>query len=114
MAENHELAKKLDRIAFLLLLNLVAFGVAVLAIAGGLLPMLLSVSRSTARVEQRFQEFADEVQPVVSAGAGKAIETISGIDAGRLSDTATESSDELIRSAGERAKRYLERPKRGE
>ena len=111
MTDHPELSRKLDRISLLLTLNLAAFVLTALLVVGGLLPILLKVSRTTVRVEQRFQDFADEVQPVVSAGAGKAIETITGIDAGRLSDTATESSDQLIRSAGERAKRYLERKK---
>ena len=64
---------------------------------------------TTERVEARFQSFADEVQPVVTAGAGKAIESIQKMDADRLSETATEKADTLIEAAAESAKRYLER-----
>lgn len=106
-----EIAKKLDRVSLLLTLNLVCMLVAAGGLLGGLLPMLLKIGNTTERVEKRFQEFANEVQPVVATGAGKAIETLKKVDADRLSETATESSDVLIKAAAERAKRYLEEKK---
>lgn len=109
-----ETTKKLDRIANLLIANLVVMAVAGGGLVLGLLPKLGRVADTTERVEQRFQEFADEVQPVVSAGAGKAIESIRKIDAERLSKSATEHSDEIIGEAAERAKRYLNRDKKDE
>lgn len=59
------------------------------------------------RVEARFQAFADDVQPVLTTGAGKAIETIKKMDSDKLSETATEKSGSLINSAADRAKRFL-------
>ena len=100
---------KLDKIAKLLKLNLIAMVVGALALGVGLLPQIIKARKTVDRVEQRFQDFADEVQPVVASGAGKAIETIKKMDASRLSETATDSSDELIKAAGERAKKLLER-----
>ena len=76
-----------------------------------LLPKIERVVQTTERVEARFQSFADEVQPVVTAGTGKAFETIKNVDADRLSETATEKTDTLIDAAAERAKRFLERDK---
>ena len=67
------------------------------------------MTASTERVEQRFQDFANEVQPVVSAGAGKAIESIKKMDAEQLSKTATERSGQLIDAAAEKARRFLSR-----
>ena len=109
-----ETAKKLDRIASLLVANLLVIAIGAGGLIAGLLPKLGRVADTTERVEQRFQAFADEVQPVVSAGAGKAIESIKKIDADRLSKTATERSDELLGAASDRAKRYLSRDKREE
>ena len=100
--------EKLDQIARLLKLNLVIMILGSVGLIAGLLPQIIKVSNSAERIEQRFQQFADEVEPVVTAGAGKAIETITKIDADQLSETATESSDQWIKAAGEKAKRYLE------
>jgi hypothetical protein len=102
-------SKKLDRISFLLAANLMVMALGLIGLIVGLLPKLERVTESTERVEARFQEFADEVQPVVSAGAGKAVEAIKQIDAGRLSRTVTERSDELLDAAAEKARRFLNR-----
>ena len=110
--DNPEITKKLDRIAYLLAANLLVMAIGAGGLVVGLLPKLERVADTTERVEQRFQSFADEVQPVVSAGASKAIESIKKIDADRLSQTATERSDELIGAASDRAKRYLGRDKK--
>jgi hypothetical protein len=106
-----DLSKKLTWMIVLLAANLLVTVAAVCAIALGLLPKLERAVQTTERVEARFQSFADEVQPVVTAGAGKAIETIEKMDADRLSETATEKTDTLIDAASERAKRFLERDK---
>lgn len=112
---NHpETSKKLDRITYLLVANLLVMSIGAAGLVVGLLPKLERVTHTTERVEQRFQSFADDVQPVVSAGAGKAIESIRKIDADRLSKTATDRSDELLEAASERAKRYLGRDKKNE
>jgi hypothetical protein len=112
--ENLETSKKLDRITYLLAANLFVMTVGAGGLMAGLLPKLERVAHTTERVEQRFQSFADEVQPVVSAGAGKAIESIKKIDADRLSKAVTDRSDELIDAASEKAKRYLSRDKKAE
>ena len=109
--DNPETTQKLDRIAYLLVANLIVMAIGAGGLVIGLLPKLERVAHTTERVEQRFQSFADEVQPVLSAGAGKAIESIQKIDADRLSKAATERSDELIGAAAERAKRYLGKDK---
>ncbi len=109
-----ETGKKLDRITFLLAANLMVIALTALGLLFGLLPKLERVTASTERVEARFQEFADEVQPVVSAGAGKAIESIKKMDAEKLSETATSKSDELMKAAAEKAKRYLNRDQNSE
>lgn len=112
--DHPETSKKLDRIANLLILNLITMLIGAAALIVGLLPKLERmassterVAKSTERVDQRFQTFADEVQPVVSAGADIAIDTIEKIDTDRLSRAATEKSDQLIDAASERAKRFL-------
>jgi hypothetical protein len=110
--DNPETTRKLDRIAYLLAANLLVMAIGAGGLVVGLLPKLERVAHTTERVEQRFQSFADEVQPVVSAGAGKAIESIKKIDADRLSKAATERSDELIGAAFDRTKRYLGRDKK--
>ena len=114
MTDNPETSKKLDRIADLLVANLIVIAISAGCLVIGLLTKLERVTRSTERVEQRFQSFADEVQPVVSSGAGKAIESINKIDSDRLSKAATDRTDELLRAASEKAKRYLERDKKDE
>lgn len=106
--DNPETTRKLDRIVYLLIANLLVMAIGAGGLVVGLLAKLERVALTTERVERRFQSFADEVQPVVSAGAGKAIESIRKIDADRLSKTATERSDELIDAASERAKRFLD------
>lgn len=107
--DNPETSKKLDLIAYLLMANLFAMTIGAVGLLVGFLPKLERVVHTTERVEHRFQSFADEVQPVVSAGAEKAIESINKMDTDRLSQTATERSDELIRAASEKAKRFLNR-----
>jgi hypothetical protein len=101
--DHPETTKKLDRIANLLILNLVVMFIAAAALIVGLLPKLERVARgtervakSTERVDQRFQSFADEVQPVVSTGADVAIDSLNKI-----------KSDELIDAASDKAKRFL-------
>ncbi len=98
-----ETAKKLDRITNLLILNLMVMLIGAAALIVGLLPKLERVAKSTERVakstervDQRFQSFADDVQPVVSAGADMAIDSLNKI-----------KSDELIDSASDKAKRFL-------
>jgi len=112
--DHPETAKKLDRITQLLIANLMVMFFGITALIVGLLPKLERITRSservaqsTERVDQRFQSFADEVQPVVSAGADIAKESIQKIDTDQLSRTATEKSDQLIDAASEKAKRFL-------
>lgn len=112
--ENPELSKKLTWMICLLAANLLAMVAVVCVMAFGLLPKIERAVQTTERVEARFQSFADEVQPVVTAGAGKAVEAIRKMDADRLSETATEKTDSLIDTAAERAKRFLERDKNQE
>lgn len=112
--DHPETTKKLDRIANLLILNLVVMFIAAAALIVGLLPKLERVTnstervaKSTERVDQRFQSFADEVEPVVSATADMAKQSIDQIDTDRLSKSATDKSDELIDAATDKAKRLL-------
>lgn len=49
------------------------------------------------------------MQPVVHSAGAKVIGVIERIDAERLSDTATARADQLIESAADRARRFLER-----
>jgi hypothetical protein len=64
------------------------------------------------RIEARFQAFADEVQPVVSAGAGKAIEAVRKMDADKLGATATEAVDTTIGAAKDRVKKFIDGKKK--
>ncbi len=64
------------------------------------------------RMEARFQAFADEVQPVVSAGAGKAIEAVRKMDADKLGATATEAVDTTIDAAKDRVKKFIDGKKK--
>lgn len=110
--DHPELSKKLTWIIGLLAANLLVMIAVAGALLFGLLPKIERAVQTTERVEDRFQSFADEVQPVVTSGAGKAIETIEKIDADRLSKSATEKTDQLIDSAAEKARRFLERDKK--
>ena len=95
----------------LLAANLLVTVCAACLIMFGLLPKIERAVQTTERVEARFQSFADQVQPVVTAGAGKAVETIRKVDADKLSETATEKTDRLIEAAADKAKRFLDRDK---
>ena len=106
-----ESSRKLTWVIWLLGANLIVMAIAASAMVFGLLPKIERAIQTTERVEARFQAFADEVQPVLTAGAGKAIETITKMDADKLSETATEKTDSLMDAAAERAKRFLDRDK---
>lgn len=106
---NTDLATGIQRLVWLAAANLGVMLVLLIALVVLLVPKLERAVSTTERVEARFQSFADDVQPVVGAGAGKAIEAIQQMDAKRLSETATESSNETIRALGERAKQFLDR-----
>lgn len=106
-----ESSRKLTCVIWLLAANLIVMTIAAGAMVFGLLPKIERAIETTERVEERFQAFADEVQPVLTAGAGKAIETITKMDAEKLSETATEKTDSLMDTAAERAKRFLDRDK---
>jgi hypothetical protein len=108
---NAELIAGIRRLTRLAAANLAVMTVLIVALVALLIPKFERAVSTTERVEARFQSFADEVQPVVGAGAGKAVEAIRQMDAKRLSETATESSDDTIRALGERTKRYLDRDK---
>ncbi|MCC9658870.1 hypothetical protein [Rhodopirellula halodulae] len=108
-----DLSKKLTWMVRLLAANLFVTSLAVAGLVFGLLPKVERAVSTTERMEARFQRFADEVQPVVTASAGKAIETIQQMDAERLSETATERTDALMEAAADRAKRFLERDQAG-
>lgn len=109
--DNSESLKKLTWIAYLLMANLFVMFALAGALLFGLLPKIERAVQTTERVELRFQAFADEVQPVVTAGAGKAIETIRKMDTDQLSEKATEKTNALIDAATERAKRFLDSDK---
>jgi hypothetical protein len=106
--EEPEISKKLDRITMLFVANLLVVSVAAVALVVGLIPKLERAVRSTERVEMRLLEFADKVDPILSAGAGKAIQSLENIDTEKLSKTATDASDALIKAAAEKAKAMLE------
>jgi len=108
---NDSSEKHLIAIKRLLVTNLLVMAVLAAGLILGLLPKLERTTQVVEKMEGRFQEFADEIQPVVESGAGKAIETIKGMDAERLSETATEKTDGLIDSAAQRARRFLEKDK---
>ena len=93
--------KQLGQIALLLKLNLIVMIAAALGLVAGIVPQIIKLTNTVGRIEERFQEFADELQPVASAGAGKAVETITNMDAERISETATE-----------RAMRFLNKDKK--
>ncbi len=101
-------SRKLNLIAWLLVLNMLVMSLGAIVLVVGLLPKLERIAVSSERVEQRFQSFADDVQPVVSAGSSKAIDAIDRIDVDRLTDTANEQSDELLKKLSEKAMRMLE------
>lgn len=106
---DNESSRKLTWIVWLLALNLLVLAVASAALLLGLLPKIERAVGTAERVEARFQLFADDVQPVLSASAGKAIETIQKMDSDKLSETATKKTDSLMNAAAERAKRLLNR-----
>ncbi|MGB7323719.1 MAG: hypothetical protein WBD31_02520 [Rubripirellula sp.] len=111
MSESLEdsIAAGIRRLVWVGIANLVVMTVLAASIVLLMLPKLERAVATTERVEARFQSFADDVQPVVGAGAEKAVEAIKKMDADKLSETATESSDATIRALGEKAKRFLDR-----
>lgn len=109
---DNESSRKLTWVIWLLAADLVVMATAVGTMLFGLLPKIERGIQTTERVEDRFQSFADEVQPVLTAGAGKAVETITNMDAEKLSETVTEKADSLMDAAAERAKRFIDRDKR--
>ncbi len=112
--DDKHLDRKLTWVIYLLAGNLLTMLATAGALVFGLLPKLERVTQSTERVEARFQGFADDVEPVLTAGAGKAVETIKQIDTERLSESATEKADSLIDAATQRAKRFLDKDKQAE
>lgn len=112
--DHPETTKKLNGIAYLLTANLLVMAIGTAGLILGLLPKLERITVATERVEQRFQSFANEVQPVVSSGAGKAVESINKVDSDRLSREITEQSDQLIEAAADKAMRLLDRRKKDE
>ncbi len=103
------LPRLLGRLIWIAGANLVVMLVLAVCIVAVVMPKLERAVATTERVEARFQSFADDVQPVVGAGAGKAVETIKNMDATKLSETATQSTDQAIEALGDRAKRFLRR-----
>ena len=106
--EEPEIAKKLDRIILLFVSNLLVVSVAAVALVVGLIPKLERAVNATERLELRLHEFADKVDPILSAGAGKAVQSLENMDTERLSKSATDASDALIKAAAEKAKAMLE------
>ncbi|WP_233215210.1 hypothetical protein [Rhodopirellula bahusiensis] len=102
-----ETSAKLTWVIRLLAANLIVMVLATSTLLFGLLPKAERGIQTAERMEARFQSFADEVQPVLSTSADKAMETIKKMDADRLSKTATEKTDSLLDAAAERTKRLL-------
>ena len=111
VTNSSETSQKLTWVIVLLAANLVVMSVVGGALIFSLLPKVERAVKTVERVEERFQSFANEVQPVVTEGAGKAIETIKKMDADKLSETATEKTNSLMDAAAERAKRFLDNDK---
>ncbi len=105
-------SQKLNYVIYLLGGNLLIMIIGTGAILFGLIPKIERAISATERVEARFQDFANEVQPVLTASADKAIETIKKIDAEKLSQSATNKTDTILEAAAEKAKRYLEKDKK--
>ena len=103
--------KQLTVVVYLLAGNLAAMVIGAAALVLGLLPKLERVAQTTERVEARFHAFADTVEPVLQAGAGKSIEAIKAMDTKKLSESATKAADGVIDAAGERVKRFMEKDK---
>lgn len=110
-----EVSKKLTWVIGLLTANLLAMGTVAVAIVFGLLPKVEravqkaeQVGVATEKVQQRLQSFADEVQPVIAASAGKAIDTIKKFDADTVSKKATDAASNIIDAAEQRAKRLFD------
>ena len=78
----------------------------------GLLPKAERGVQVAERTEARFQAFADEVQPVFKAGAGKAVEALRSMDAGEIGTKATQGVNKTLDAAAERVKRALEKDKK--
>jgi hypothetical protein len=102
--------RRLNHIVWLLAANLALTSVFLAVLALGFLPKAQRALDATERVEARFQSFADDVQPVLKAGSGKAVEAIEGMDSVGLSEKA----NEVVDAAADRAKRALEKDKERE
>ena len=106
-----ETHKKLDQMTRLLAANLLVMTLFAGAIIFGLLPKVQRALDTSERVEARFQSFADEVEPVLIAGAGKATQVIKDMDTEKLTKTATEKADDLLEKAANRVERILDKDK---
>ena len=103
-----EIAKKLDRITLLLVSNMLVIAVACVCLVVGIIPKMERAVAASERIEKRVHGMADSLDPVLSKSAGKAIESIENIDTKKLSKTATDASDALIKAAADKAKSLLE------
>ncbi|WP_149753713.1 hypothetical protein [Rubripirellula obstinata] len=107
----HELLAWVKKLVWLSTAILTVMAVLLIALVALLIPKLERAVSTTERVEARFQSFADEVQPVVGAGAGKAVEAITQMDANDCLKPRPTAPTKLYRAIGERAKRFLDRDK---
>jgi hypothetical protein len=71
VTNNAELIAGVRRLTWLASANLAVMAVLLVALVAMLIPKLERAVSTTERVEARFQSFADDVQPVVGAGAGQ-------------------------------------------
>ena len=76
-------------------------------IFGSALFKLERITQSVEKIESRLSEFADTAQPVFEAGADKAIEALTGVDAENIS----EGIDEIVDEGKEKVKDLINRSK---
>jgi len=63
----------------------------------------------TERLEARVQELTDEIQPVLVAGALKAVESITEIDASQIGQRATQETEGVVGAAADRLREAIDR-----
>lgn len=107
-------SKALIALVVLGVLQLVVIVILGAVLIGTAMPKLERGVQVAERVEGRFNGFADKVEPVITAGAGKAIDAIKGMDAGKISGAATEGVTETLEAGKERAKRFFNKDKKEE
>ncbi|MEM9478170.1 MAG: hypothetical protein AAGA58_00765 [Verrucomicrobiota bacterium] len=104
---DHE--KRQRQVIGLLTANLITIVVGAAIISILFLMESRKIRASVERIETRFHTIADDVQPVVSTGAGKVVEGMENLDVEGISKTLSDKSNALLEAASDKAIDFLKK-----